>query len=79
MLHTLKNLDLGGKPRPRTPELRRVAQQFTTYYGMDDQALESWQELCVDCGIEGELGSITKCKKVIGHVICVTSVNADRR
>ena len=79
LLHGLKNLDLGGKHRARAPELRRIAQQFTTYYGMDDQALESWQQLCRDCGIDEELGSITKCKKVIGRVIWVTSVDADRR
>ncbi|KAL8792191.1 MAG: hypothetical protein Q9195_005213 [Heterodermia aff. obscurata] len=62
LLSELENLDLQGGRREE--RLRHVAQQFTTYYGMDDRVLESWQALCQDCGIDGHFTSIRKCKKV---------------
>ena len=60
----LEGLNLQGKGSKREKQLAKVARQFTTYYGMDDRALESWQMLCVDCGIGGVPASIGKCKKV---------------
>ena len=67
VLSDLKGLSVEGKRSKREDQLREVARQFTTYYGMDDRVLESWQQLCVDCGIEREPGSISKCKKVNGR------------
>ena len=62
----LEGLGLQGRRSKRGRRLAKVAQQFTTYYGMDDKALESWQVLCADCGIGEAPGSIGKCKKVNG-------------
>ena len=65
LLSDLEGLDLQGRRGGKREErLRHVARQFTTYYGMDDRALESWQALCQDCGIDGYLASKRECKKV---------------
>ena len=64
VLRGMERLDLQEKCSNREEKLREVARQFTTYYGMDDRALGSWQILCVDCGIDGDFDSIRKCKKV---------------
>ena len=66
VLSGLSGLNLEGKRSKREKQLANVARQFTTYYGMDDKALESWQMLCLDCGIGGAPASIGKCKKVNG-------------
>ena len=65
----LERLDVQDKRNKGEAELRKVAQQSTTYYGMDDRALESWQILCVGCGIDGVPDSITKCKKVMAELL----------
>ena len=80
LLHDLEDLDLQGrKGDNRQEQLHRVARQFGTYYGMDDRALESWQALCRDCGIDGELASIKKCKKVNVRASRMTVAHSDRR
>lgn len=79
LLYDLEDLDLqernGGERQER---LRKVAQQFGTYYGMDDRALESWRALSLDYGVDGELASITKCKKVNTWVSRMTFADLDR-
>lgn len=85
LLSDLEDFDLedpdlqGRKGGKRQKQLRKVAQQFGTYYGMDDRALESWQVLCMDCGIDGELASINECKKVSVWVTRTSVADMDRR
>ena len=64
VISRLEDLDLEAKWMKREKKYRKAARKFATYYGMDDEALESWQALCQDCGIEGDLAPITACKKV---------------
>ena len=80
LLSGLEDLDLQGRRHGlREERLRRVAQQFTTYYGMDDRVLESWQALCQDTGIDGHLASIKKCKKVNVRASWRTFADCHRR
>ncbi len=44
-------------------EKRDVVKEFDDYFG-DYSKLSNWQMLCRDLDIEGDLGSLTKCKNV---------------
>jgi hypothetical protein len=46
----------------RKKKYRPIAQEFEDYFGSG--ALEDWQRLCHDVGLEGYYGSITQCRKV---------------
>jgi hypothetical protein len=38
--------------------------EFRKHFNADAPNLENWQSLCRGLGIEGDLASLTKCKKV---------------
>ncbi len=42
---------------------RDIAAEFSRYFGKDTE-LENWQRLCGDLGLDDELPSIKKCRKV---------------
>jgi hypothetical protein len=45
---------------------RNIVAEFDAYFG-HAQSLESWQRLCRDVGINEDLSSIKKCRKVPPH------------
>jgi hypothetical protein len=47
----------------QNPRKRNIVKEFDSYFG-NTSDLANWQRLCHDLGIEGELPSISKCKKV---------------
>ncbi|KAK4193331.1 hypothetical protein QBC35DRAFT_102937 [Podospora australis] len=46
---------------------RDVAAEFDTYFGSASK-LENWQRLCADIGLEGDFGSLTKCRRALRKV-----------
>lgn len=69
MLHSLQNLDLGGKTG-KGAKAQTVGTEFTSFYGNDARVTERWQELCRDCGINPAPPSIGQCKKVLPFLPC---------
>ncbi|KAK4240918.1 hypothetical protein C8A03DRAFT_12760 [Achaetomium macrosporum] len=45
---------------------RSIVQEFNDYFGTG--TLDDWQRLCRDVGLEGDLSSITKCRKALRTV-----------
>jgi len=55
-----------GKQVQRVSRHRRdIVSEFEAYFGSDNTKLENWQMVCRDVGIQGELKSITACRKVL--------------
>ncbi|TVY58274.1 hypothetical protein LCER1_G004126 [Lachnellula cervina] len=48
--------------RPKKPR-RNIVKEFDRYFGSEDD-LENWQRLCHDVGVDDDLSSITKCRKM---------------
>lgn len=46
----------------RKKKSRPIVEEFNTYFGAG--TLQDWQRLCRDVGINGDLPSITQCRKV---------------
>ncbi|KAK3310037.1 uncharacterized protein B0T15DRAFT_386951 [Chaetomium strumarium] len=43
-----------------------IVQEFNDYFGTG--TLDDWQRLCQDIGLEGDLSSITRCRKALRTV-----------
>lgn len=41
-----------------------TASEFVRHYGREETKLENWQNLCREVRVEGDISSITKCRKV---------------
>ncbi|KAL2139996.1 hypothetical protein VTI28DRAFT_4426 [Corynascus sepedonium] len=50
----------------RKKKSRRIVEEFNTYFGAG--TLQDWQRLCRDVGINGDLPSITQCRKALKTV-----------
>lgn len=46
---------------------RDIVREFDDYFGSASK-LENWQMLCEDLGLEGDFGSLTKCRKALKSV-----------
>ena len=47
----------------QNPRKRNIVKEFDSYFGNTND-LANWQRLCYDLDIEGDLPSISKCRKV---------------
>ncbi|EGO52179.1 hypothetical protein NEUTE1DRAFT_90197 [Neurospora tetrasperma FGSC 2508] len=54
------------KKRPAPPQRQDVIVRWKNYFGAGD--LEDWQRLCQDLGLDGELGSKTKCRTALKSI-----------
>lgn len=64
-----KNPSKKSKSKYRKARSKFIAAEFEDFFGSDAK-LENWQRLCDDLGLQGDLTSITKCRKVCLH--CTT-------
>jgi hypothetical protein len=62
-LARFRNWKLAGK-KYREEWAKFAVSEFKKHYDAEAPKLESWQSLCREIGIEGDLASITKCRKV---------------
>jgi hypothetical protein len=63
-----------AKPKKKRPKKNKkkfdVVDAWEKYFGVGEGGLKDWQRLCDDLGLQGDLSSKKKCKKVCptGHI-----------
>jgi len=55
---------MARKKKNNTSTSLEIVQHFNNYFCQNGGGLEDWQRLCRDLGIQDDLSSIRKCRKV---------------